>query len=98
MKRSMFFWLFKLKYFVALAIFVVAIGFIGESSIVNRISQKGEISRLKGEIGIQERKFESDGRELDALKHDTEAVKEVARSRYYMKMDNEDVFIVEYGE
>lgn len=98
MKRSIFYWVFKLKYIVALAIFVVAIGFVGESSIVNRISQKREISKLKGEISEQDRKFEADKEVLDALKHDHEAVKEVARSRYYMKTDNEDIFIIEDDE
>lgn len=91
----MFYWVFKLKYVVALAIFVVAIGFLGESSIVNRISQQREISRLKGEISEYDRKFDTDKQALDALKHDHDAVKEVARSRYYMKTDNEDIFIIE---
>lgn len=98
MKHSVFYWFFKAKYVVALAIFVVAIGFIGESSIVNRISQWNEISKLKGEISEYDRKFEADKEVLDALKHDHEAVKEVARSRYYMKTDNEDIFIIEDDE
>lgn len=78
-----------------MAIFIVAIGFIGESSIVNRISQWHEISKLESEISEYDRKFEADKQMLDALKHDHEAVKEVARSRYYMKTDNEDIFIIE---
>ncbi len=95
MKSNLKYWLFKLKYVVALAIFVVMIGFVGESSIVNRISQNQEISRLKSEIDEYNRRFEQDKKTLDALKHDPEAVKEVARSRYFMKTDNEDIFIVE---
>lgn len=95
MKSNLKYWLFKLKYAVALAIFVVMIGFVGESSIVNRISQNQEISRLKSEIDEYNRRFEQDKKTLDALKHDPEAVKEVARSRYFMKTDNEDIFIVE---
>ena len=95
MKSNLKYWLFKLKYVVALAIFVVMIGFVGESSIVNRISQNQEISRLKSEIDEYNRRFEQDKKTLDALKYDPEAVKEVARSRYFMKTDNEDIFIVE---
>ena len=95
MKSNLKYWLFKLKYVVALAIFVVMIGFVGESSIVNRISQNQEISRLKSEIDEYNRRFEQDKKTLEALKHDPEAVKEVARSRYFMKTDNEDIFIVE---
>ena len=98
MRSSIKYWIFKLKYVVALAIFIGVIGFVGESSIVNRIGQQQEISRLKGEIDEYNRKFEQDRKTLDALKHDPEAVKEVARGRYYMKTDNEDIFIVEGDE
>ena len=98
MKSSVKYWIFKLKYVVALAIFVGTIGFVGESSIVNRISQQREISRLKGEINEYNRKFNQDKKTLDALKNDPEALKEVARSRYFMKTDNEDIFIVEDEE
>ena len=95
MKNGIKHWIFKLKYVVALAIFIGVIGFVGESSLVNRIAQQQEISRLRAEIDEHNRKFEQDKRTLNALKYDEEAVRDVARSRYYMKSDNEDIFIVE---
>ena len=98
MRSSIKHWFFKLKYVIALIVFIVAIGFVGESSIVNRIAQQQEISRLKGEIDDYNRKFEQDKKTLQALKNDPEAIKEVARSRYFMKTDNEDIFIVEEEE
>lgn len=98
MRSSIKQWFFKLKYVIALAIFVIAIGFVGESSIVNRIGQQMEIARLKGEIDEYNRKFEQDKKTLNSLKNDPEAIKEVARSRYFMKTDNEDIFIVEEDE
>lgn len=98
MKISIKYWVFKLKYVVALVIFGGTIGFVGDSSVVNRIGQQQEISRLKGEIDEYNRKFNQDKKTLDALKNDPEAVKEVARSRYFMKTDNEDIFIVEDDE
>ena len=98
MRNSIKQWFFKLKYVIALLVFIVAIGFVGESSIVNRIGQQREISRLKGEIDEYNRKFEKDRQTLYALKNDVEAIKEVARSRYFMKTDKEDIFIVEEDE
>ena len=98
MRSSIKHWFFKLKYLIALGVFIVAIGFVGESSIVNRIGQQQEISRLKGEIDEYKRKFEQDKMTLHALKNDPEAIREVARSRYFMKTDNEDIFIVEDEE
>ena len=80
-------WFFKLKYVIALAIFVVAVGFVGESSLLKRIEQRQEISRLREEIDTYNRKFEEDKKVLNALKHDPEAVRDVARSRYYMKTE-----------
>ena len=91
-------WFFKLKYVIALVVFIIAIGFVGESSIVNRIGQQREISKLKEEIDEYNRKVGRGGKRLEALKHDPEAVKEVARSRYFMKTDDEDIFIVEDEE
>ncbi len=98
MRKSIRQWFFKLKYVIALAVFVVAVGFVGESSLWRRVGQRQEISRLREEIETYNRKFEEDKKVLNALKHDHEAVKEVARSRYYMKTDNEDIFIVEDDE
>ena len=95
MRSSIKHWFFKLKYVIAFAVFIIAIGFVGESSIVSRLGQQQEISRLKGEIDDYNRKFEQDKKRLHALKNDPEAIREVARSRYFMKTDNEDIFIVE---
>lgn len=89
------YWLFKVKYLVALAIFFFVSAFVGESSWINRIEQKREIAKLKEEIAEYKRKFANDKKMLDALKHDDNAVKDVARSRYYMRTDDEDIFIIE---
>lgn len=91
-------WIFKLKYAVALVIFAGIIGFVGESSLVNRLVQQQEIGRLKNEIDEYNRRFEQDKQTLDALKNDEDAIKEVARERYYMKTENEDIFIIEDEE
>ncbi len=89
------YWLFKLRYIVALAVFVGVSTFVGDSSWINRMEQKKEISKLKAEIDEYNRKFEEDKKTLNALRHDDDAVKDVARSRYYMKTDDEDIFIIE---
>lgn len=95
MKHGILHWIFKLKYVFALAVFGGVIGFVGEASIVNRIAQRQEISKLKGEIADYNRRFEADNEMLNNLKNNHEAIKEVARERYYMKTENEDIFIIE---
>ncbi|MBQ0046299.1 MAG: septum formation initiator family protein [Prevotellaceae bacterium] len=90
--------LFKVRYFVALAIFAGVITFVGDSCLINRISQQQDIARLKAEIENYNRKFNSDKQQLEALKNDVDAVKAVARERYYMKAEDEDIFIIEEDE
>ncbi|MBQ6965029.1 MAG: septum formation initiator family protein [Bacteroidaceae bacterium] len=98
MKHSIKYWIFKLKYLVALAIFIGAVGFVGENCVVKRIGQQQEIAKLKSEIDEYNRKFDKDKQTLNALKHDQDAIREVARQRYYMKTDDEDIFIIEDNE
>lgn len=87
-----------MKYLVAFAIFAIAITFFGESSLINRESQKKEINKLSTEIEEQKKKFEQDKETLYNLKNDPEALKKVAREKYYMKAENEDIFVIEDEE
>lgn len=87
--------LYKLRYLIAFLIFLLAITFLGDSSLINRFGQKMEISRLQNEIDDLNRHFAADKEQLQLLKSDPEAVRSVARSRYYMKTADEDVFVIE---
>ncbi len=95
MKHSFKYYAFKLKYVVAFAIFAIAITFFGESSLINRYAQKEEIYKLSNSIEEYQRKFQEDKAMLNSLKTDPEALKRVARERYYMKTEDEDIFVIE---
>ena len=98
MEQSVKRYLFRMKYVLAFAIFAIAITFFGESSLINRMSQKKEIDKLSTEIEEQQQKFKNDRETLNSLKNDPEALKRVARERYYMKADDEDIFVIEDEE
>ena len=98
MKHSVRYYIFKLKYVIAFCIFIVAITFFGESSLINRLSQQEEINELNTSINEYEQKFKQDEAMLKSLKSDPEALKKVARERYYMKTDDEDLFVIEDDE
>ena len=95
MKRSIKYFLFKLKYVFAFLLFAVAITFFGESSLINRYAQQQEINKLKSDIDTYQRKFNQDKAMLNSLKTDPEALKQIARERYYMKTPDEDIFVIE---
>lgn len=90
--------LLKCKYPLALLVFGVFIGFVGESCLLNRCSHKAEISRLEGEIEEMEKKFEEEKEILRRLEDEPEAIKEIAREKYYMKTAEEDVYIIKDTE
>ncbi|MBR2191972.1 MAG: septum formation initiator family protein [Bacteroidaceae bacterium] len=84
-----------IKYILALGIFIALIGFIGEHCLRERYKRKVEIAELESKINEQKQKFEEDNKKLERLKKDPEAVRRVAREQYFMKTDDEDVFIIE---
>jgi cell division protein FtsB len=86
---------YSIKYMVALGIFIAMIGFVGEHCLRERYKRKVEITELQMKIREQKQKFNKDNKELERLKKDPEAVRKVAREKYFMKTSNEDVFIIE---
>ncbi len=86
---------YSIKYMVALGIFIALIGFVGEHCLRERYKRKVEITELQMKIKEQRQKFNKDNKELERLKNDPEAVRKVAREKYFMKTSNEDVFIIE---
>ena len=88
----------KFKYIIALSVFAIFILFIGDHCWVKRLQRKNEIAELKEKIAVEEQKFEEDSLELIALDTDIDAVRRIARERYYMKNSGEDVFLIEDEE
>lgn len=98
MKYYIWHLLLEYKYVIALTIFAIMIGFVGEYSIVNRLKQKETIAQLEQDIQSQIEKFNKDKEKLNKLQNDPDAVKQVAHEMYYMKSANEDVFVIEDEE
>lgn len=84
----------KFKYVIALSIFAIFILFVGEHSWINRLQRKSEIAELNRKIAIEEEKFEKDSIAMSLLEKDNDAVRKIARERYFMKNSGEDVFMI----
>jgi cell division protein FtsB len=83
-----------LKYVVVASIAVVLIGFVDENSIWNHIRNKQRISDLEEEIAAYNERFHQDQEKIRTLDSDPKAIEKIARERYFMKADNEDVFVL----
>lgn len=83
-----------LKYAVVCLIGVLIVGFLDENSVMSHLRNRQRISELEEEIdkyNADFRRVQSQIRELD---RNPKAMEKVARERYYMKADDEDIFIL----
>jgi cell division protein FtsB len=88
-------YLSKFKYVITVLFFVIVLGFVGENSFVNRYKHKQEIEALTEEIAKYQQQFDRDTERLEELSTSEEALEKIARERYFMSEDDEDVFIFE---
>ncbi len=82
------------KYLVVLALGVLLVGFIGDNSVVSHLQKKQYINELKAEIARNENITKANTEQIARLKQDKKAVEKVAREHFFMKMDDEDVFVL----
>ena len=66
---------------------------MGENSILSHIQNKVTISELEAEIAKYRSFYETDRRKMDRLDSDPRAIEEIAREKYFMKREDEDIFV-----
>ena len=87
-----------LKYIVVALIAVVLIGFVNENSVWNHMRNKQRISDLEDEIEQYNERFREDQEKIRTLDSNPKAIEKIARERYFMKADDEDVFVLSDDE
>lgn len=85
----------RYKYWVTLGIFLLVIGVLDENSLIQRFAHKREIRKLNAEIEYYRKQYEEDSKMLKEITSNKEALEKVAREKYLMKKENEDIFIFE---
>ena len=84
----------KNKYFIAFAAFCVIILFLDKNDVFTLISRKKELRELEKSKQYYTTQIAAERKESEALKTDPAAVEKMAREKYLMKRDNEDLFLV----
>ena len=82
------------KYGFVIGAFVLLIGVLDENSLWVRYQHKVELAQLRAEIRKYKEMYEHDTRYLEDMGGHPEVLTKIARERYYMKTDDEDVFVV----
>ena len=87
-----------LKYVVTVVLGIILVGFADENSIWSHFQNRQHISDLNAEINDYSNRANHDLQQIKALDRSTRAVERIARERYFMKKDNEDIFVLSDDE
>lgn len=82
------------KYVITVVLFFVFLIFFDSNNLLNRYKAKKEIRKVQTEIDIYNKKTDEDQKKLDALKDNVDSLETFAREQYYMKKNNEDIYII----
>ena len=82
-----------LKYAVVTLLAVIFIGFVDENSVWHHFQNQRQIGELQDEIKRQTSQYERDRKQIKLLDSNPKAIEKIARERYFMKEDNEDIFV-----
>jgi len=83
-----------LKYVVVTILAIVLIGFVDENSWWRHMRNTLRINELQEEIDQYTDQYKQDKAKMDMLKRDPKAIEKIARERYFMKADGEDIFVL----
>lgn len=86
------------KYGVITIVGIVLVGFVGDNSLLAHIRNKQYISELSEEINAYNNRAKEDMRIIREMNRNPKAIERIARERYFMKHDDEDIFVLSDDE
>ncbi|MBR1395182.1 MAG: septum formation initiator family protein [Prevotella sp.] len=86
------------KYAVISVIGVVLVGFVGQNSLLAHMRNVNYINELSEEIDTYNARAREDMRKIRELDRNPKALERIARERYFMKHDDEDIFVLSDDE
>lgn len=84
----------KNKFFIAFAAFVVWIAFLDKTNLMYQYQFQSEVNKLEGQKEFFIQEIKQTREEQQELLSSPEKLEKFAREKYYMKKDNEDLFII----
>ena len=82
------------KYWIVIIIGVLITVVVDENSVMQRLKLDMQISDLKEQIADYNAQYERDQARLKDLRRNPHAITKIARERYFMKADDEDIFVL----
>ena len=85
---------FKNKYFISFAAFCVIIFFLDKNDFFTQYERRKELRDLQQSKQHYSTQLAAERKELQALETNPAAVEKIAREKYLMKRDDEDVYLI----
>lgn len=82
------------KYLIVIVGGFLIVGVLDENSFMKRVQLEWQISDLKEDINKYKSLNEINTKKLRELKRNPSAIKKIARENYFMKADDEDIFVL----
>lgn len=82
------------KYLIVIVAGVLVVGVVDDNSIRQHIKYQIDIATLRAEIEKYHARYEDDLRQLREMRKGARAYEKIARERYFMKTDDEDIFVL----
>lgn len=86
------------KYWIVCILGVLIVGFLDENSLLQHVRNQLTINDMKDQIETYSRQYEQDEAKLKELRRNPKAITKVARENYFMKADDEDIFVLSDDE
>ncbi len=86
------------KYLVVCFIGILVVGFLDENSVMSHVNNMNRISELQKEIKFYNDQNQQNKRRIRDMETNPKAVEKIARERYFMKADDEDIFVLSDDE
>ena len=94
-KHSLLVWRSQaLKYAVVFVVGVLIVGFLDENSLWSHIKNRQRIDELTEEKARYNAAYQRDQAQIRELNTNPKAMERIARERYFMKADDEDIFVL----
>ncbi len=93
-KETILWKVIKNKYFIVCFSFLLIILFFDENNLLVIRSLKHDVAELNNTIDTMRQGIYQDSLQAERLKYNLDSIERYGRENYYMKRENEDVFVV----
>jgi len=82
------------KYLIVIVVGILVVGAIDDNSIYQHVKYQIQINNLRSEIEKYTNQYQEDYKQLREMRKGAKAYEKIARERYFMKADEEDIFVL----